>query len=406
MSHLFNDLIGFKGDAVDAFNRLKISTPFTLFDSQHRYQENNLWDTLTVTGGSKTHSTNESCVNMVVNTQSGAKVTRETYKVFPYQPGKSLLSLNTFVFPEKKENVRARVGYFGTQNGIYLEQEGNNVYFVLRSYTSGSVDSTTRRIAQADWNGDTFLGTGKSGVTLDLTKTQILWIDVEWLGVGDVRVGFFSHGRPVVAHTFHNENVNTTTYMTTATLPLRYELENLGTADSSSTMKQICSTVISEGGYEGFVRKYNITKSGATGTTLATAGTNYPLISLQLNSNRLDSVAIPEALSIAVNETVSNKPTVVQYRLLKNASISGGSWITHSNGNVDYNITSTGITGGTEVFGGYVSSNSSLNVSEINDFNFQLGRTQNGQSDTFTVVAVPTLDSTTLFADLSWYELV
>lgn len=406
MSHLFNDLIGFKGDAVDAFNRLKISTPFTLFDSQHRYQENNLWDTLTVTGGSTTYSTNESCVNMIVDTQSGAKVTRETYKVFPYQPGKSLLVINTFVFPEKKENVRARIGYFGTQNGIYLEQEGSNVYLVLRSYVTGSVDSTTRRIAQEDWNADTFLGTGKSGVTLDLTKANIMWMDVEWLGVGDVRVGFFVDGRPVVAHTFQNENLNTTTYMTTATLPLRYELENLGTADSSSTMKQICSTVISEGGYEGFVRKYNITKSGATGTTLATAGTNYPLISLRLNSNRLDSVVIPEALSIAVNETVSNKPTVVQYRLLKNASISGGSWITHSNGNVDYNITSTGISGGTEVFGGYVSSNASLDLSGINDFSFQLGRTQNGQSDTFTVVTIPTVDSTTLFADLSWYELV
>lgn len=406
MSHLFNDLIGFKGDAVDAFNRLKTSSPFTLFDSQHRYQENTLWDTLTVTGGSTTFSTNESCVNMIVNTQSGAKVTRETYKVFPYQPGKSLLVINTFTFPEKKENVRARIGYFSTENGIYLEQEGSNVYLVLRSYVTGSVDSTTRRIAQADWNADTFLGTGKSGVTLDLTKANIMWMDVEWLGVGDVRVGFFVDGRPVVAHTFQNENLNPTTYMTTATLPLRCELENLGTADSSSTMKQICSNVVSEGGYEGFVRKYNITKNGSTGTTLATAGTSYPLVSLRLNSNRLDSVIVPSGLGIAVNESVSNKPTVIQYKILKNASLTGGTWVTHSTGNVDYNRTLTGVTGGTEVFGGYVSSSGSLDLSDINDFNFQLGRTQNGVSDTFTVVAVPTQDATTVFADLSWYELV
>lgn len=405
MSHLFNDLIGFKGDAVDAFGRLKMSTPYTIFDSQHRYQENLLWDTLTATGGSFSHSTNESCVNMTVTTANGAKVTRETYRVFPYQPGKSLLVINTFTFPEKKENVRARVGYFGTQNGIYLEQEGTNVYLVLRSYVNGSVDET-RRIPQSEWNADTFLGTGKSGVTLDLSKANIFWMDVEWLGVGDTRAGFFVDGRPVVAHIFQNENLNTTTYMTTATLPLRLELENLGTADSSSTMKQICSTVISEGGYEGFVRKYNVTKSGATATTLATAGTDYPMVSLRLNSNRLDAAVIPQAIGIAVNETTSNKPTVVQYKLIKNASLTGGSWVTHFTGNVDYNNTATGVSGGVEVYGGYVSSNASLDLGDINDFNFQLGRTQNGQSDTFTLVIVPTVDSTAVFADLAWYELI
>lgn len=405
MSHLFNDLVGFKGDAVDAFNRLKTSTPFTLFDSQHRYKENPYWDTLTVTGGSKSHSENESVINMTVDTQAGAKVIRETRRVFPYQPGKSLLVLNTFALAPRKDNLRQRVGYFGERNGIYLEQDGSNTYLVLRSYVNGTVDDTTRRIAQADWNRDDFLGNGRSGVTLDLTKANIMWMDIEWLGVGDVRVGFFVEGRPVVAHVFRNENMNPTTYMTTAILPLRFEIENLGTTNSSSTLKQICSSVISEGGYEGFIRKYNITNSGASGFTLTTAGTNYPMVALRLNSSKLDSVVIPNSLTVALDELANNKPAIIQYKFLLNPSLSGGSWTTHSNGIVDYNITATSISGGTDLLGGYVSSNASLNVSGINDFNFQLGRTLGGTSDVFVLAFVPTVSGTKAYADLSWYEL-
>jgi hypothetical protein len=405
MSHLFNDLVGFKGNAVDAFNRLRISTPFTIFDSSHRYIENDYFDTLTATGGSTTYMPNESVVDMTVDTQANAKVYRETKRVFPYQPGKSLLIINTFVFSEPKENLRQRVGYFGSQNGIYLEQSGNDVHLVLRSFVNGSLNET-RRVAQADWNGDNFLGNGPCGVTLDLTKGNILWMDVEWLGVGDVRVGFFSEGRPIVAHTFFNTNLNDTTYMTTASLPIRYEIENLGTTDSPSTLKQICSSVISEGGYEGFIKKFNITKNDAVGTLLATAGTQYPMVALRLNSNRLDSVVVPEGYSIAVNELSNNKPTVVQFKLIKNPSVTGGTWVTHTNGNVDYNRTMTGITGGTEIFGGYISSYKANSITQINNFNFQLGRTQGGTSDIFALSITPVENSTTVFADLAWFELI
>lgn len=403
MSHLFNDLVGLRGDSVDAFGRARISTPFTLFDSTHRYQENPFWSTMSTTGGTKTHLPNESAIDMTVTSVTGSSVIRETKKVFPYQPGKSLLVLGTFVFAPKKTNLRQRLGYFGTQNGVYLEQSGNDVSFVLRSYVNGSVNE--RRVLQADWSHDSLLGDGRSGVTIDLTKANILWMDIEWLGVGDVRIGFFVDGRPVVAHIFQNENLNTTTYMTTATLPLRYEIENLGTTPSPSTLKQICNSVVSEGGYEGFTRKYNITKAGASGTSLATARTEYPMIAIRLNSSRLDSVVIPAELSVCVDELANNKPTVVQYKLLQNPSLSGGSWITHVNGTIDYNITPSSVTGGTDIFGGYISSNGSLRISQVNDFNFQLGRSLTGVSDTLVLTLTPTVDSTTIFADLTWYEV-
>ena len=96
------------GTNVDAFGRLRIAEPLTLFDSSHRYSDNGLWvDSITGTA-SATFSANEGLVNLTVGTASGDEIVRETYKVFAYQPGKSLLVMNTFVFGTAKANLRQR----------------------------------------------------------------------------------------------------------------------------------------------------------------------------------------------------------------------------------------------------------------------------------------------------------
>jgi hypothetical protein len=411
MSYLFNNKVGFVDNAVDAFNRLKVANPFTLFDSQQRYQRNYKWDIFGVTGGTASYAVTESAVKLSVGTAVGSKVTTETKRVFPYQPGKSLLVLNTFAMNTPKEGLRQRIGYFGITggatsgtpyNGIYLQQDGLTLSICL---ASGSLGTTTT-VNQSQWNGDKFNGTGESSRVLDVTKGNIFWTDIEWLGVGDVRCGFFVDGKPIVAHTFHNDNIHPTTYMTTAVLPIRYEMENTTAQAAGSTLTQICSTVISEGGYEGFSRRYNVTHDGATLRGLTTAGTQYPIIALRLNSNRLDSVIVPSNISAVVQDTTNNKPDTVQYRILLNPTLTGGSWITHYNGNVDSNITATAVSGGTDIIGGYISSSGAFSISDINDFNFQLGRTQTGVSDVIVLTMTPINDGAKICADFSWFEIV
>jgi hypothetical protein len=411
MSYLFNDLVGFKGNAVDAFNRLKVSNPFTLFDSQQRYTLSDKWNYVGVSGGTYSYNPVESTVSLTSGTTSGSKMYVETKRVFPYQPGKSLTIVDSFAMAQPKSGLRQRVGYFGITggvtagtpyNGVYLQQDGLTLSVCLTSASLG----TTQTVTQSNWNGDKFDGTGDSGVTIDVTKGNIFWLDVEWLGVGDVRTGFFIDGKPVVAHTFYNTNKNSTTYMTTACLPLRYEIENTAGQTGSSTMRQICSTILSEGGYEGFSRRYNVTHSGTTPHTLTTAGTQYPLVAIRLAPDRLDSIIVPSNISVAIEPGTNNKPLVVQYRILLNPTLTGNTWATHFNGNVQYNVTATGVTGGTDIIGGYISSSGTLDVSSINDFNFQLGRTQLGVSDTFVLVLVPTENSTQGYTDLSWFEII
>lgn len=387
----------------DAFGRLRTSSPFTLFDSQHRYQENDKWDTAINAGGTSTYVANESCVNLTVPVTSGAYVYRETKRVFPYQPGKSLLAMSSFVFAAAQTNLRQRVGYFGTENGVYLEQDGDIVYFVLRSSVSGSVVNT--RIAQSDWNYDKFDGTGLSGRDLDLSKAQIVWFDLEWLGVGDVRCGFIVEGRFSLAHTFHSDNVNSTTYMTTAVLPLRQEIENTGVLSTGATAKQICNTVASEGGYQGFSRQRSVS-TGSTPVTLTTAGTTYPVIALRLNSTRLDSVVIPANINAAVQPTGLNPFDIVEFHLILNpTSVTGGTWSTHPDNLVQYNTGITSYVGGSEVLSGYVTTMTKLDLGDINNFNYQLGRTMTGVSDVLLIAATSTSNNGKLFLETSWVEI-
>jgi hypothetical protein len=130
------------------------------------------------------------------------------------------------------------------------------------------------------------------------------------------------------------------------------------------------------------------------------------MVALRLPSNRLDAVVIPANVSAVLEETGNNKPDTVQYRILLNPTLTGGTWSTHFNGNVEYNITATAVSGGTDIIGGYISSSGSLDINSVNEFNFQLGRTQKGVSDTFVLTLTPVNNGARVYTDLSWFELI
>jgi len=338
------------GTNVDAFGRMRVSNPLTLFDSSHRYADNNLWVNSITGTAAATFNANEGLMDLTVGSASGDQIIRETIKVFSYQPGKSLLVMNTFVFGTAKANLRQRAGYYGAANGIYFEREGSTNYMVERSSVTGAPINT--RVAQADWNQDPLDGTGPSGLTLDSSKAQILYLDVEWLGLGTVRTGFIINGAFVPCHNFDHANLVNTTYITTASLPLRYEMTNMAATSGASTLKQVCSTVISEGGYELRGAQLSAGTPITTPKTLTTAGTVYPVVSFRLKSTRLDGIAILTAISIL---GVTNNANY-QWSVVVNGTTTGGTWVSAgANSSVEYNITGTSFssTGGRILATGY-----------------------------------------------------
>jgi len=406
----FMDTDFFGGNSVtnpsnDAFGRQRVSNPFTLFDSSHRFKDNNLWSTATTGTASATFDANEGLVDLEVDNTINSEVTRETAKVFAYQPGKSLLVMNTFVMQSAKTGLRQRVGYYGANNGIYIELANSVLYIVKRTSISGSTVDT--RIAQSSWSNDKLDGSGPSGLTLDISKAQILWMDIEWLGVGSVRTGFVINGQFVLCHIFYHANLINSTYITSASLPLRYEIKNTAATSGNSTLKQICSTVISEGGFElnGLQQSINIPITSPR--ALITAGTYYPIISIRLKSDFLDAIVIPTAFSMMGTANGIN----YNWRIIVAGTTSAGTWVSAgSDSAVEYNITGTSFSGGRILASGFLNSSNqgspSIDVLREAVFKFQLER--NGLTSTpneLTLVVTAATGNETIFAAIDWEEI-
>lgn len=393
--------------ATDAFGRQRVSNPLTLFDSSHRYRDNGLWSSNTASGGSVTFQANEGLVNLSVTTTSGSLVYRETTKVFSYQPGKSLLVLNTFVMAAAKTGLHQRVGYFGDDNGMYIELNNSTLSFVERSISSGVL--TESRVAQANWNVDKMDGTGPSTVVLDISKAQILWMDIEWLGLGSVRMGFIIDGRFIPCHVFHHANQIASTYISTGSLPLRYEIENTATTASNSTLKQVCSSVISEGGYELRGAQQGIQIPIGTPRDLTTALTYYPLISIRLKASpdRLDAIVILTALSILGITNNAN----YSWQVVASGATTGGTWTSAGvDSAVEYNLTGTSFAGGRILASGFLngSNQGSTPVDILKEalFTFQLER--NIFTSTpfeLTLIAAADTNGADIYASMDWEEI-
>jgi hypothetical protein len=398
--------INFNPTATDAFGRLQISQPYTLFDSQNRYASDNQFSTSTTGTGTTSFLTNEAAVKMEVTGAGPGTVVRQSYRSMPYQPGKGLLVLATFVMDSNNSlDLTQRVGYYNSQNGVFFQRVNGTFSFVLRSYVTGSV-SDTRTVNQSSWNGDKLDGTGPSGLTLDPTKAQILWMDFEWLGVGSVRCGFVINGVFILCHTFNNANLITNVYMTTATLPMRYEI--ISTGDIAASLKQICCTVISEGGYEQASIDH-VARRTTIFNTINTAANFLPIVSIRLASTALGAVVIPNRIQF--------QPTTLQnyeIALIKNPVLTGASWAAvDSDANVEYDVSATAIaTAGTIVQTGYIANSggggqtSTLAPTGYN-WDTQLGVSLANVSDIYTL-GVRTISGATTgdgVGSISFYDL-
>lgn len=408
-------LSGASNGISDAFGRLRTSNPLTLFDSIFRYGDDTFkWNhTITNNSGSAavSHLSNQSTIALTVGATSGDSIVRETKRVFAYQAGKSLLVLCTFKLATPKSGLRQRIGFFGVNDGIYFSTEGISKYFTIRKSTSGSVDDTSERIAQADWNVDTLDGSGDannpSGIELDPSSTQILFTDIEWLGVGTVRVGFVIDGRFIACHHFHHANSSfDKVYMKTAALPLRYEITNTSATSGSSTLNQICSTVMSEGGFEDRGRTQSVSNA-LTGKNISQ--TNYtPLVSIRLKSANTDAVALPSFLEVFGLTNAAYK-----WALIYGTTLTDPSWQdpgSYSAVEYDLSATACAFTNGRIVTEGFFVGSAKGGTAALGGtdlpFTLQIGRTIGGVSDIITLASLATTNNDKAVGALTWSEHV
>lgn len=389
--------------STDAFGRVRVSDPATLFDSQHQYTSQPLyWDAQATGTGTSTHLPNEASVRLSTGgTASGAKMYRRTKAYFRYQPGKSQFIAMTFVLGAATNNLRRRVGYYDSNNGIFVEQTGSGASVVRRTYTSGSaVDNV---VAQDSWSIDRFDGTGPSGVTLDWTKTQILVIDLQWLGVGRVRVGFYVNGVLYYAHEFLNANNLSLVYMTSANLPLGYEIENTGITAGTNTMDCICCQVSSEG---GFADERGLKFSAANGATTISVNARRPVLSVRMAANLNSQPYYGQVIF----ENVDVYSSAMFVELVLNGTLTGAAFaaVNSTYSGMESDVSATAISGGIVVDSFYVAASggatrSSQTVGLTGKLPF--AKTIAGTSDILSVVCTALSGATTTAASLVWREI-
>lgn len=394
--------------APDAFSRLRVSQPAGLFDSMQQYGNNDLiWEGQATGTGTVSNLLNESTVQLSTGgNANGAKYVRQTRAYHRYLPGKSQLVFTTFVMDGGAvANLRRRVGYFDDSNGIFLELAGNALSIVRRTNVTGTpVDNS---VAQASWNLDPMNGSGPSGITLDMSKAQILVIDLQWLGVGRVRVGFDINGIVYYVHEFLNANSLTTVYMTTACLPIRFEIENTGVTSGTNTFRHICSAVISEGGTEdqtGFQWSTNLNTAGPAVTT------RRPILSLRAKTTGPNSVRNTGQILLRDFETIPNSNNGFRWELVLNGTLTGASF---ANVNANYSIAqvdtaASAITGGVVFDSGYVASSASVRGFSFASLFRRLPLVYSGLNnvqDTVSLVCTSLSGTANPLASMTWQEL-
>lgn len=388
----------------DAFGRQRVSHPETLFDMNHIYDKQPLYvEEVLTSGGTGTHLPNEAAVQMAVTTTVGSRVVRQTKRYFNYQAGKSLLVMLTGVLVDATNTgVRSRIGFFDDDNdktvdsggnGIFFEYSGGTMKIVKRSFISGSQVDTA--ISPVDWSeGDQLNGNGPSGITLDPTKAQIFWMDLEWLGVGTVRCGIVHNGEYITLHKFHHANNIASVYMTRASLPIRYEIQQI-TGAAAASMKQICATVISEGGHHKTGRVCSRPRT----TTVNINTTLVPIISIRLRAGYERAM-----LQLVSSDILTTANQQLIYQVLYGANVTGGTWVTHdaTNSGVEYNISATAVTGGRIVDSGYVGSAKRQSVFDTNTFD-SAGVSIAGTPEIITIAALATGAAAT-YGSITWQE--
>jgi hypothetical protein len=374
-----NRLLQNSGFNDDGFGRIRVSNPTTLYEVHFPYNKQPQKIEEIISGsGISTHINGLSYINMSVSGSNGS-VIRQSREYIPYQPGKSKLILLSGVLGNTNlsSNITTRIGHFDSYdnktsepdpigNGHFFEMVGNAITPVInvveRSFYNNSKGwGYENRIAQSNWNIDMLNGRGQSYIKIDFTKNNVFVIDMQWLGVGQVRMGIYSNNQIYYCHIFNVRNRPSTFNFDNSTyslqnipysqfgkLPIRYEISSSG--NNSGSMNMICSTVLSEGGF---------IPTGITGTFGYTSPTSLvsnrnniifalklnhinPRISLKLNGYSLilngtnDYICYRLDLNPIINGTLLFENINQNNFTYGQKSIGNGAYITSSNINSGY----------------------------------------------------------------------
>lgn len=331
---------------LDAFGRLRSCQPLNLFEVTFEYtiatrrmglQRNDA-------GTTATHVT--PVVELAVPATSGRGIVFQSHRYHQYQPGKSQLIRMTGYLGDG--TFVAGMGYGDDSDGIFLERASTGLQIRFRSSTVPD-----QLIPQSQWNIDKLDGTGSSGITVALNMAHHVVIDLQWLGVGRIRVGIVEDGRVILVHQFDFAMQVSLPYTRTATLPIRWYAESTGAA---GVAKAICACVTSEGGHP--IDPRLLSYASLTSKEIGAAGVRTPLVSLRPKAvfggiaNHLQ--IIPESARVLLTAADN-----VLVEIVRDGTLTGATFaISEVDSAAEVDVAATAITGGRVVWCDFISQSS------------------------------------------------
>jgi hypothetical protein len=394
--------------SIDAFGKWRVSQPTTLFDGKQIVDSGSFYfDIKTISGCTVTWNSGSAQSTFKVTNTSGSRAIKQTKRIFVYQPGKSQQIICTGKFGTKIDGIKKSIGSFDDNDGYFFQTSGSSFGVVLRKTINGVKTDTF--ISQSTWNLDKMNGLGPSGNTLDITKAQIYTMDYEWLGVGRVRYGVVQKGVLIYVHEINNYNSLDTVYLRNPNLPIRYEMSTHKNTTTGSLMTQICSTVISEGGFDNTGKRVVVTSNN--GATIGASQYDAVLFIRYNSSTSKGAQIIPEQLDLLIKP--GNSSTFAgRWELLVNPTVTNAVTYNNASGSV---VTQVAVVAagniitnpGTIIATGYFAGTSANSVAEmvVLDPYYGLGRKIDNTSDVLAI-GIKTIDNTyTVYPSLIVREL-
>jgi hypothetical protein len=386
-------------------NRRKVSTyeitdfatfPFTKNDNDFDEQ---------ITGtASATHQPYLGMVQLSVGGTAGDQIIRQTRRVQRYLPGRMNEATFAIILDGVSAGIRTRVGVFDYYNGAYFEHDGTDYYCVIRRNTASGV--VEERTARADWSDDKLDGNGPSGITINYANIQMMVIEYEWYGAGQVEWKFVINNNAHSVHRANHANIHDHTWSAVGALPLRCELTNVTGATGTHTMLQGSHSFLTEGTTTLLGKQLSIS-SPVTGYNLATAGTFYPVVAIRLKSNALNSVVLPDEYAAGLLDKTDMFVRVIE----KPTTVTGGTWVSAGDDSpLEYNITATSFTGGNIASTKFISEKQmgeSLTFPEraITQIGRKTTTLLGDTSEVFLIAAAATNNDKHAWASLGWIEV-
>jgi hypothetical protein len=386
MSYIFNNQIAYSDSVnLDAFGRLRVSETTSLLELKYDQDKlPNQVDEVVIGSASSTLDPTNACVIMSVS-NTGGYVIRQSKERAIYQPGKSQLCEFSFSDFELSSNVIKRVGYFSSTtaatydsqfDGFFLESNGVNNKISFQIWKTGTLVLSAAT--------DTWDSSQIDPSTINWSKTNLMVVDFQWLGVGRVRFGMNLSGSTYVFKTNSGVNNLDDVYMTSPDQPIRYEIRSSG---GTGSFHQICSAINDEGTRNTIKRTGSVSQT--TVTTLATSGTKYPLIGIR-PSVTYDQVSIQLTNTQILNTSNDNFLVTVEI----NPTISSG--MTYLNGNTaewEYSLGDGGqtVTSDGVIIAGFIgeAGTSALTTIELTETEIKPGRKIDGTIDQLWVCVTP-----------------